>query len=86
MSGRVEVNLHALLILEFGQDGNTTFTEVIMCFAVLLAKKLLMTMWKQVFLQSSGFHRGGYEEFYLQGYQAVHSAESQPTFQQNISP
>jgi hypothetical protein len=27
-----------------------------------------------------------FEEFYLPGYNAVHSGESQPTFQRNMSP
>jgi hypothetical protein len=31
-------------------------------------------------------HSGGYEEYYLLGYNAVQSVEIQPTFRRNISP
>jgi hypothetical protein len=31
-------------------------------------------------------HSGGYEEFYLLGYNAMRSVESQPTFQRNMPP
>jgi hypothetical protein len=33
-----------------------------------------------------GSHSGGYENFYLLGYNTVQSIESQPTFRMNTSP
>jgi hypothetical protein len=33
-----------------------------------------------------GSHSGGFEEFYLLGYNAVYSVERQPTIRRNISP
>jgi hypothetical protein len=33
-----------------------------------------------------GSHRGGYEEYYLLGYNAMLSVESEPTFPRNLSP
>jgi hypothetical protein len=39
-----------------------------------------------IFCRISGSHSGGYEDFYLQGHNAVYSVGSQPTFRRNTSP
>jgi hypothetical protein len=53
--------------------------------------KQLMKCWFEVNFRSGkrrlwGFPTGGYEEFYLLGYNAVWSVESQLTFRENMSP
>jgi hypothetical protein len=38
------------------------------------------------FYHISSFHSGGYEEFYLLGYNTMWSVESQPTLWRNMGP
>jgi hypothetical protein len=42
--------------------------------------------WRLNMFRIWGFHSGGYEGFYLLGYNAVQCVESQLTFRRNISP
>jgi hypothetical protein len=47
----------------------------------------LSSFWASLMLgRIWGSHGGGYEEYYLLGYNAVYTVESQPTFRRNISP
>jgi hypothetical protein len=41
---------------------------------------------KKIYCRIWGSDSGGYDEFYLLGYNAVYSIESQPTFRKNMSP
>jgi hypothetical protein len=48
---------------------------------------VLSKFWKHGFLcRIWGSHNGGYEEYYLLGYNAMYSVESQPMFRRDMSP
>jgi hypothetical protein len=51
-----------------------------------LRKHPTADFWEQDTKRIWGSHSGGYEEYYLLGYKAVQSVESQPKFRKTISP